>query len=225
MTVLFMTSRALFPLREHLMTIMKYLMTAVFLLASITGTQAFAHKVNLFAYAEGDEIYVEGYFVDGKAAQNSKIQVLGPDGKIVHEGTTDDQGQYRFPIPQHTDLKIIVNAGMGHQSDFILPVAELSASEAHSVKQPKQPEPVSINADDGVQKSAVEVVENGDLDSIVRKAVNEAIKPLVRELSASQQKASLTGIVGGVGYIVGVLGLFAFFKSRQTSSGTNKPEE
>ena len=48
-------------------------MAAVFLLMSPT---AFAHKLNMFAYVEGDEIFAEGYFTDGKKAKNSTITVF-----------------------------------------------------------------------------------------------------------------------------------------------------
>ena len=194
------------------------LTTLLFGSASVTTT-AMAHKVNLFAYAEGDQVYVEGYFVDGKKAQNSQVQVFSAEGKLLLEGVTDDEGQYRFPVPEVTDLKIVVNAGMGHQSDFLLPATELgaisqsdqeSADHAHSEEHSEQ-------MNDTHQHTVEASLNNQELEVVVSKAVNEAIKPLVRELSASQEKASLSGIVGGVGYIIGFLGLFAFFKARQNS--------
>jgi len=187
-------------------------------LAIFAAPQAFAHKINLFAYVEADEVYVEGYFVDGKAAQNSKVQVLGPNGDLLLEGITDNQGQFRFPVPQQTDLKIVVNAGMGHQTDFTLSASELSDNESVETVSAKS-SGVEISVPQTLNQPAVtSTMNNADLDAVVRKAVNEAIKPLVRELSAAQQKASLSSIVGGVGYIIGFLGLFAFFKARQAST-------
>jgi len=203
----------------------RYLIPVLFAFSCFAAPQALAHKINLFAYAEGDEVYVESYFVDGKAAQNSKVQVLGPEGNLLLEGITDDQGQYRFAVPQHTDLKIVVNAGMGHQTNFLLSAAELNESDMVEAA-PVQSSEVEVSASS--EKAAIEsssgIANNSELDEVVRKAVNEAIKPLVRELSASQQKASLSGIVGGVGYIIGFLGLFAFFKVRQSTakSGSDK---
>ena len=204
------------------MTNMKrYFVSTLLLLSCLAAPQAFAHKVNLFAYVEADEVYVEGYFVDGKAAQNSKVQVFGPNGELLVEGITDDRGQYRFAVPQRTDLKIVVNAGMGHQTDFLLAAADLNKVE------PSDAVPVQSNEvvpdPSQIDSQAVEPgnMNNSELDVVVRKAVNEAIKPLVRELSAAQQKASLSSIIGGVGYIIGFLGLFAFFKARQA---TVKPD-
>lgn len=198
------------------------LATLLVLTATCLSTTAYAHKVNLFAYAEGNEIYVEGYFVDGKKAQNSVVQVYSAEGKLLLEGTTDSEGQYRFPVPEITDLNIVVNAGMGHQSEFLLPATELSeggqpAEDAHGHAHPD--EPVSAHTASTQQRVAEPSLNNQQLEAVVSKAVNEAIKPLVRELSVSQEKTSLAGIVGGVGYIIGFLGLFAFFKARQKQEG------
>lgn len=196
--------------------------SVLFVFSFFAAPQAFAHKVNLFAYVEANEVYVEGYFVDGKAAQNSNIQVQGPNGDVLLEGITDELGQFRFPVPQHTDLKIIVNAGMGHQADFLISESELNDAELVETVAPKS----SVIEATGPQSPSLTNIStatnHSDLDAVVRKAVNEAIKPLVRELSAAQQKASLSGIVGGVGYIIGFLGLFAFFKARQMAAG--KPD-
>lgn len=186
---------------------------AALVFCAVVGSPAMAHKVNLFAYAEGDEVYVEGYFVDGKKAQNSKIEVYSPAGELLLEGITDEQGQYRFPVPQRTDLKIVVNAGMGHKSEFLLSAAELGGAA------PASPARDEADADAAVAAVAAPAGagDQAALEAVVREAVNEAIKPLVRSLAESQQKASFTGIVGGVGYILGLLGLFAWFKARQIS--------
>ena len=190
----------------------------IFVFSLFAAPQAYAHKVNLFAYVEANEVYVEGYFVDGKAAQNSKVQVQGPNGDVLLEGITDEQGQFRFSVPQHTDLKIIVNAGMGHQADFLISESELNDAEPVETAVPKS-SPVKAAESQSSGLTNISTTTNpSDLDAVVRKAVNEAIKPLVRELSAAQQKASLSGIVGGVGYIIGFLGLFAFFKARQMTA-------
>lgn len=200
------------------MNLRQFLLPGFLLVCTVLSTEALAHKVNLFVYAEGDEVYVEGYFVDGKKAQNSKVQVFSSDGALLLEGVTDDEGQYRFPVPQKTDLKIIMNAGMGHQSEYVLSASELGSpaedSQAsteldHSLVEQNAPQQENTHQTENM------ALNNQELEAVISKAVNEAIKPLVRELSASQEKASLSGIVGGVGYILGILGLFAFFKARQ----------
>ena len=177
--------------------------------------QAMAHKVNLFAYAEGMTVFVEGYFVDGKAAQNSTVQVFDADEQLVAEGVTDDDGQYEFSLKDVSDLKVVLNAGMGHQATFSLSSTELGlgGSDENVTSQDSDVAPEATES--AAQNAAAPTIASADLEALVYKAVNEANKPLVRELAASQEKASLSGIVGGIGYIVGFLGLFAYFKARQ----------
>ena len=55
------------------------------------------------------------------------------------------------------------------------------------------------------------------VEKAVEKAVGEAIKPLVRSFTEMTQKNSLTTIIGGIGYILGLMGIAFYFKSRKGS--------
>ncbi|MFC1749494.1 hypothetical protein ACFL2V_11885 [Pseudomonadota bacterium] len=211
-------------------------LSAIIVLFSMGISQfAYAHKVNLFAYAEEGEVFVEGYFVDGKKAQNSTVQVFNASGELVVEGTTDDEGIYRFSTPGKSDLKITLNAGMGHKGEFSLSADELGgepvAADGKQTHVPTDKPATETSSHDSVgggegnagadhHASSVpaQAVAAADIEKIVRKAVNEAVKPLVRELDESQQKASLSGIVGGVGYIIGFLGIFAYMTARKEAA-------
>ncbi|MCK5227172.1 MAG: carboxypeptidase regulatory-like domain-containing protein [Desulfobulbaceae bacterium] len=81
---------------------------------------ATAHKVNIFAYVEGDTGYTESYFPDGKPVEGGTIEVLGPAGNKLLEGKTDQEGLFSFPLPAKDDLTIVINASMGHKSKFLL---------------------------------------------------------------------------------------------------------
>jgi nickel transport protein len=193
------------------MKVKRVLLSLVMLGSLGLSHQALAHKLNLFAFAEGDAVSVEGYFADGKKAQNSAVKVLDSSGKVLVEGVTDDQGKYSFKIPQKTDLKIVLNAGMGHQGEFAMSAAELGDRSAAASESAV------------VETTATAPVASSELEATVHRAVSEAIKPLVRELTESQQKASISEMVGAIGYIFGLLGLFAFYKARQ-ASGKKSPE-
>lgn len=186
-------------------------------LSLVVSPQAAAHKVNLFAYAEGMDVFVEGYFVDGKAAQNSAVKVFNPADELLAEGITDGEGQYQFSLSQVSDLKVVLNAGMGHQATFTLSSDELGLGGAANAASNSGDSSAGESAPASSAEPKPKQLASGavDIEALVYKAVNEANIPLVRELSASQEKASLSGIVGGVGYIVGFLGLFAYFKARQ----------
>ncbi|MGQ9669195.1 carboxypeptidase regulatory-like domain-containing protein [Desulfosoma sp.] len=82
---------------------------------------AWAHKVNLFAYAEGGTVYVESYFPDGSPVVQGNLRVTDAKGTPVFEGKTDAQGKAQFAVPaEKSDLTIELNASMGHRVVFTL---------------------------------------------------------------------------------------------------------
>ena len=50
---------------------------------------------------------------------------------------------------------------------------------------------------------------------MLEKAIAKQIKPLRREISALKEKSGLRDIIGGIGYIFGLLGLVAFLRERK----------
>ncbi len=86
---------------------------------------ASAHRVNVFAWVEGDTIYVESKFAGGKKVTSGKIVVTDPRGNPLLSGLTNDQGEFSFKVPQRTDLKIVLIAGQGHQAEWTLGAAEM----------------------------------------------------------------------------------------------------
>lgn len=60
-------------------TACKWLVLVVALLGLHDG-QAWAHKVNVFAYVEGGKIFTESYFPDGKKIEGGTIEVRDASG-------------------------------------------------------------------------------------------------------------------------------------------------
>jgi nickel transport protein len=90
------------------------------------ATPALAHRVLVFAYAEGDTIHTESKFVPDTPVRQGKVMVLdAKTGKELLTGQTDDQGKFSFKIPvaaaaEKMDLKIVVEAAMGHRGEWLL---------------------------------------------------------------------------------------------------------
>ncbi len=90
------------------------------------ATPALAHRVIIFAYTEGDTVHTESKFEPGGPVQHGKIIVQdAKSGKQLLTGDTDTQGKFSFTIPaeaksQKMDLKIVIEAGMGHRGEWLL---------------------------------------------------------------------------------------------------------
>ena len=201
-----------------------FITTLCFSIVLVSNT--FAHKVQMFAYTEGENVFVEGYFADGKKAMKSEVIVYDPSGTELLRGRTDDTGKFNFKAPKKTDLKIVVDAGMGHKTEYTLPAGELHiaggnktadvvaasvSKDSKTIKVKEEKSKVSQTSRlDDVQLQAI-------VEKAVEKSVGEAIKPLVRSFTEMQQKNSLTTIIGGIGYIMGLMGIVLYFKSRRSS--------
>jgi nickel transport protein len=87
---------------------------------------ASAHKVNVFAYVENGTVHTESYFPDGKKVEGGAIEVFDTAGKRIVEGKTDRQGNFSFPVPaEKDDLRIVLNASMGHKASFLMKKSEM----------------------------------------------------------------------------------------------------
>ncbi len=183
--------------------------------SGLLTSEVHAHKVNMFAFAEGNQVFVEGYFSDGKRAKNSEVIIYDPDGVILVRGNTDDEGAYTFIIPNQNDLRITLNAGMGHMTEYVISSNELSGlsdstvAETTNVGESTGSEPVLT------EPAGQTVMTSGVVSkAALKKAVGEAIRPLMRSISELEERRSFSDIVGGLGFIVGIGGLFFYVKAR-----------
>jgi len=186
-----------------------------FLIIIMMDVSVFAHKVNIFAYVEGDKVYTESYFNDGKKCIESKIEVFDNRGNKLLEGLTDEEGAFSFGIPPGDgDLKIVLTASMGHRAEYIIRADELiSSAGLIEEKFEENEEPVSIVSPE------TSLVDLKEIQSIIEDTLDEKLKPIIREMreikKSQEDKISPTEIIGGIGYIIGIFGIIAYFLSRK----------
>jgi len=174
----------------------------------------FAHKVNIFAYAEGDTVYTESYFSDGTKIKGAIVEIYDSQGTKLLEGKTDEKGEFNFKLPKKDDLRIVLIASLGHKNSYTLSADELAGIIAS--ERPQEPES---------RESEVKEVMQVNLEQIKRiidSSLNEKLKPIMRQLTKAQQKeVSFTEVVGGIGYIFGIMGIILYFASKK-KEGKNK---
>ncbi|MEJ2025371.1 MAG: hypothetical protein P8Y00_10235 [Deltaproteobacteria bacterium] len=174
---------------------------------------AFAHKVYIYAWSEGGTVFTESYFSGGVKVKNGLIEVFDSTGKKLLEGHTNSKGEYSFQIPEKRDLRIVVNASMGHRGEFVLKREDLGGTAAAEDK--KEPEPAVP-----VKKTAQEVSQKVNMDEVkrvVEQALDSRLRPIARSIARLQEEKGpgLTEVVGGIGYIFGIMGLLLYFRSRK----------
>src|SRR5665648_735044 len=181
----------------------------IFLIIIMINISAFAHKVNIFAYVEGDKVYTESYFNDGKKCVDSKIEAFDNQGNKLLEGLTDGEGMFSFEIPPGDgDLKLVLTASMGHRAEYIIRADELG--DIKGLIEENIEEPVSAVSP---ESSSVDLKE---IQSIIEETLDEKLKPVMREIKKFlEDRISPTEIIGGIGYIIGIFGIVAYFLSRK----------
>jgi nickel transport protein len=198
-----------------------------FLIIIMMDVSVFAHKVNVFAYIEGEKIYTESYFNDGKKCINSEIEVFDNQGNKLLEGLTDKEGEFSFEVPSEDgNLKIVLTASMGHRAEYTIRTDELRdtmGSIEESIEKPISSEKRDesslaemISEEKEVISPEISSLDLNEIQSLIEDALDEKLKPIMREIKKSQEdKISPTEIIGGIGYIIGIFGIIAYFLSRK----------
>lgn len=213
-------------------------------LLAVLAVPALAHRVNVFAYVEGHDVVVECSYSRSERVRFGDVEVLdAATGAALLAGKTDEKGEFRFPVPPavraaKADLRIVLKAGEGHQNTTEVKAAEyLSAAPTAApdaavatpptptASAPVTPPAASVAAAGPVAAASAPVqtvsqtggaaLDAAALERVVEAAVEKKIAPLRAILVADKEKGpGLTEIVGGLGWLVGLAGIAAYFAAK-----------
>jgi nickel transport protein len=181
---------------------------------------ASAHRVNIFAWVEGDTVLVECKYPDGTRVHEGVIRVLDSAGKELLNGKTNTQGEFSFKVPKQDDLTIVLEAGMGHRADWPLSKQDLAPAGEAPQPEPAPPSPPAPKTE--APPSAAKEPAPGaaspapaGMEQAIEKALDKKLAPVLRMLAEMhEQKVRLTDVLGGIGYIIGLVGVAAYFKRK-----------
>jgi nickel transport protein len=103
-------------------------------------------------------------------------------------------------------LNIVLNAAMGHKAQWTVPESEIrEAGDMVKEKSAVQPSGGAIPV--GLSKA--------EIQTLVEDSLDKKLRPIVRMMTESRDmRPSLTEIIGGIGYIIGLMGVALYFKNR-----------
>jgi nickel transport protein len=201
---------------------------AVFWIAVYTlllAGNAHAHRVSVFAWVQGDTVHVETKFSGGKKVKGGRIVVTDSSGVELLTGKTDNSGEFSFKIPRRTDLKIILEAGMGHRAEWTVPADDMESMAAEDQTPSGEPsakrEPKIADAAQHEQHVSISgqlPVGPGlaEIEAVVEKALDKKLKPVLKMLAESAENGpTIRDIIGGIGYIIGLVGMAAYLRYRK----------
>ncbi len=217
-------------LLRNIFTVRTLLLSACCILLAIylLPTVAYAHKVSVYAYAEDGKVFAEGYFSDGTRTRNSLIEVFdAKTGEKLLKGKTDNEGKFSFNIPKATSLKLVLHASMGHRNDYTLSAKEVKEAmglrESGVRSQKSEVRKQTEERSSRLSKSATPMtiasgVSSAEIETIVERIMDRKLQPVITillKLKENSEKPGLTEILGGIGYIIGLMGIAMYFKSRR----------
>jgi nickel transport protein len=188
----------------------------------LAAKPASAHKVTIFAWVEGDTVHTESKLSGGKAVKEGEVIVYDSDKNRLLDGKTSDEGKFSFRVPKKTDLRIVLHAGMGHRAEWRLPAEDLGgvghrktgavATETIVPEKPENP------------RQPVPGLSRDDIQLAVERALDKKLEPIFKMLAESRERRpSLADILGGIGYILGLVGVGTYFHYRRKRSDSSAP--
>lgn len=180
----------------------------LFLVFLLLPLQAHGHKIHVFAWVSGDTVTVESTVSGNHPVIKSSITVTNnQSGEQILQGNGDEKGIFSFTIPpaikqNAADLLITVSSGDGHLAEWLLP-----ADEYHSDSIMPTPK-IQAQATDGAE-----------LKKILQEVLEQELAPIRRSIAqANDRKPGFRDIMGGIGYLLGLAGLVAWFKNRKPNT-------
>ena len=220
---------------------MKHLALILLLAVLLVCGVAHAHKVNVFAYVDADVIRVECSFSKSQRVVNGKLVITDREtDSLVHEGVTDAQGYYAFRpadvfLQTGHGLTIVLQAGEGHQDTWEVTPQELQAlapagSSSSSSTAPApllasgpstmlSPPTTTSIPEKTASPAVAHTMSHEELEALIGRVLDAKLAPIKQSLI--RQEASeprLQDILGGIGWILGLVGLATFIKCRKPSS-------
>ncbi len=187
------------------------------LLLLLAVLPAAAHKVSVFGYVEDGKVLGEGYFAGGVKAKGCRVELVDSAGKVLAKTSTDQQGRFSLELPPKAKapLKLVLTASMGHKGEYLLTAEDLDQAGAAPAGGGEQeaaaPAPAPAAA-----PGPVAAASSKEIQAAVERALDKKLAPLTAQVAklAAERGVSLPDIIGGIGYILGLLGLAAYLKSR-----------
>ncbi|WP_420547025.1 cobalt ABC transporter permease [Curvivirga sp.] len=179
---------------------------------------AHAHKVLADAYASGDMIEGEVGFSNGDMAKNVRIEIVDVDGNLLGEAKTDEDGIFFFKPTQMVEHVFRADLGAGHVAEFSVAVEDLPEINGQTVPVTATSSSVTQTLTESSGQAALAAqVSSADLRNI-----RQEMKLLRKEIAAYKEKNDFQTILGGLGYIFGLCGLYLFFLARKEKKNMTK---
>ena len=198
-------------------------MSCLILIFFLFASPVSAHRAMIFAWIDGDIVHTQSKFNGDRKAIGAHVEVYDSNGHKLLSGKTDTNGDFSFKLPQKTALKIVLQAGSGHHVEWKISAAEIEEASGKEVftegKNPKVAVHSSQTAEtDPIKESPKKMVtlEYNELQKIIDESLDKKLAPIIKTLADIYNRGpSIRDIIGGIGYILGLVGIALYVANRR----------
>lgn len=179
---------------------------------------ALAHRVYIFAWVDGDTVYTDCYFGSKKKVIQGLVEVYDLSGNKLLQGKTDDRGAFSFKIPKKSDLKIVLEATMGHRTEYIISKEELTETEGGlSENSRTHKEKAPALGQSAVDQPALGRIDQEQIRIMIEETIDKKLKPISKSITLlnKEKEPGAKEIFSGLGYIIGIMGIVLYIRSRR----------
>nr|WP_242470868.1 hypothetical protein [Thiocystis violacea] len=207
----------------------------------MTAMPALAHKLKVFAFAEGERIQGSAYFAGGAKATGASILIQDADGHPLASLSPDGDGRFSYRALASIEHVVIARSDDGHRAEWRIAAADLAGAFPVVDRPAEASPPTSGTPDSSVRATSESADQRGSEDKptrslqsgdraldpalvlFIEEAVARQVRPLREQLVAIDDRIRFQDVLGGIGYILGLTGLALWWRCRRTGRRTDRP--
>jgi nickel transport protein len=179
----------------------RYFLVLIFCFGLLQANNLFAHNLKIFAFQDGEEINGKAYFPGGAKAKDLQVLVLDQNNKKIAQTVTDQQGKFSYLPKQKGEYVFVVETLDGHKSSFTVNYEQSYQLSDEKTKQASTQQNLSKQ-----NQRSLKEIEN---------IISRQLAPLKQQIKQYEQTVRMRDVVGAIGYIFGIMGLWALVLKKE----------
>lgn len=172
-----------------------------------------AHRIIVFAWAESETVFVESKFSNGKKVNQGDVTVRRTEQDILLTGKTDDQGRFSFQVSQPESLIIEVKGGPEHLGIWHMAIEDWEGQSFPEASS-ELADFTTLTTSSSSEKPLC--LDEAQLRNIINEELDKKTRPILRTIGAiTESRPNFQDILGGFGYVLGLVGLGAYLHYRK----------
>lgn len=160
--------------------------------ASLLASAAWAHGLRVTAAPTAEGIAGRSFYSDETAAAGERVSLADRQRQELAVVQTDADGRFAFAVAEEGDYWVIAEGEEGHRAE------------------------VAVRLEKGAGNGRADSVVPGADPAQLRRLLRDELHPIREELARYEKRIRLSEVIGGIGFIVGLAGAAALWRTRSS---------